>query len=185
MYAELITPPAIEPVSLEDAKTHLRVTSEALDTVIEALITAARQYAEEYTKRAFIQQTWRASLDAFPSGRIYLPKLPVLSVDSVEYTDGYGAAQSVTGYLVSKDPVRPYILPAYDTDWPIARDTLGSVTVTLKAGYGTASTDVPGPIKQAILLHVEAGHNRDPETAEHLLSVAKTLLDPFRVRRVP
>lgn len=68
----LITPPAAEPVTVADAKLDLRVTLSDDDALISALITAARQYAEKYTRRQLVTATWLYSLDAFRSA-IYGP----------------------------------------------------------------------------------------------------------------
>jgi hypothetical protein len=62
-----VTPPATEPVSLIEAKEHLRVDGNDDDMLILSLIAAARQYAELICRRVFITQTWKLALDAFPS----------------------------------------------------------------------------------------------------------------------
>lgn len=184
MHSELLTPPGSEPVSLEEAKLHLRVRHDSEDTRIEGLITAARQYAEEFTRTVFITQTWRVTLDTFPSGKLYLPKLPLQAVTEVEYTDGFGNDQALTGFLTTKHPMRPYIIPAYAAEWPTARDSEGAVRVTSTAGYGEAE-DVPGPIKQAILARVEADYYRIPDQAKYLREAAKSQLTMYRVPTVP
>lgn len=69
MPSILVTPPSTEPVTLAEAKLHLRIETAMTDddTYISALITAARQSAETITRRAFIIQVWRLVLDAFPA----------------------------------------------------------------------------------------------------------------------
>jgi hypothetical protein len=61
---KLITPPATEPVSLADAYDYARVTTPD-DALMSSLITAAREYAETYTRRQFVTATWLYALDAF------------------------------------------------------------------------------------------------------------------------
>jgi hypothetical protein len=63
----LVTGPAEEPISLAEAKAHLRVIYDDDDDLISALIAAARHYAESICRRAFVTQTWKLVLDAFPS----------------------------------------------------------------------------------------------------------------------
>ena len=63
----LVTAPASEPVSLAEAKAHLRIEAADDDSLIGALITAARQSAEAHMRRALMSQTWRLSLDRFPA----------------------------------------------------------------------------------------------------------------------
>lgn len=66
MGLKLLTAPAIEPVSLVDAKTHLRVTITDDDMLITNLISAARAHAENVCRRAFVTQQWSLYLDSFP-----------------------------------------------------------------------------------------------------------------------
>ena len=63
----LVTAPASEPVSLTEAKAHLRLDSADDDSLITALIRSARETAEAHMRRALVSQTWRLSLDRFPA----------------------------------------------------------------------------------------------------------------------
>lgn len=71
MRLTLTAPPAVEPLALADAKTHLRVDITDDDTLITALITAARRYCESALKQALITQSWTLYLDSFPSAGGY------------------------------------------------------------------------------------------------------------------
>jgi len=151
--------PASEPVTLEEAKSHLRVDASDDDTLIEGLITAARQYYEDVTRRALITQTWRLSLDRWPGGsEILLPRAPLQSVTSVVYTDSDGTATTWSSdeYAVDADSEPGRVVLGYGYSWPSAtlRTSL-PIQITYEAGYGDAD-DVPEKIKQAIKLLV--GH---------------------------
>ena len=106
-------PPAVEPLSLEEVKLHLRNnpgdTSEDKD-IIAPLISAAREYCENYCGKSFAEQ----SITAYPevSGTVTLPRGPVISVDSVtvdgeavEYTADVRRG-TVTVKFQSTPPVR-------------------------------------------------------------------------------
>ncbi len=95
MPSVLVTAPTAEPVSLAEAKLHLRVDDNADDVLIGALITAARQHAEHDTRRALVTQTWKLVLDAFPESVITLDRAPVSAVVSVVYTDPDGVSQTL------------------------------------------------------------------------------------------
>ena len=66
MALKLITAASTFPITLEDAKLHCRVDTAADDALINALITAATELAEQKTGRALMAQTWELTLDAFP-----------------------------------------------------------------------------------------------------------------------
>ena len=138
--------PAVEPISSAAAKLHLRVDISTDDTLIAALITAARQKCELYTRRQLITATWQMTLDAFPDEEvIYVPRPPLQSVTSITYVDENGVVQTWTAALyrvdIATEPGR--ITPAYGESWPSTRDVSAAVTVKYKAGYGDASTAVP------------------------------------------
>jgi hypothetical protein len=73
---ERVSGPEIEPVDLQSMKTHLRAFSSvtALDADITRLIQGAREWVEDFTGRALIDQKWRITINsahfggAWPSG---------------------------------------------------------------------------------------------------------------------
>ena len=165
-----VTPPAIEPLTLAEAKTDwLRESYSGQDALITALIVAARQLAEEKTKRAFIEQQWKLTLDEFPrnvdryeserpylSQVLYLPKPNLISVDSITYLDLNGAQQTwpPADYIVDTAGLPGRITPAYGLYWPLGRFQANAIEVTFTCGYGPAETDVPEAIKTAMKMMV-------------------------------
>ena len=84
MSLTLLTPPAAEPVTLAEAKAHLKVDTTADDALISSLITGARARAEWHSGRAFVTQSWTLWLDAWPqNGLIEIPLPPLQSVTQV------------------------------------------------------------------------------------------------------
>jgi uncharacterized phiE125 gp8 family phage protein len=153
----LITPPVVEPVTLDDAKAHLRVDFTDDDNLITALITAARMAAEQFTRRAFITQTWQLTHDGFPigGGPIYVPRPPLQSVLSVQYLDMNGNVQSLaegTNYVLDSQSEPARIALPYAHYWPVTRLQVNAVWVQFTAGYGNDGTTVPAPIIAAIKL---------------------------------
>lgn len=71
MPIKIIVQPAVEPVTLAEAKLHLRVDIDDDDTLINMLIGAARIAAENICRRAFVTQQWTLYLDAFPRQNFY------------------------------------------------------------------------------------------------------------------
>jgi len=84
---KVITSPTSEPLTLEEAKLHLKVETDADDSLITSLITAARETAEIFTGRALASQVLEYILDGFPSESetICLPRPPLEEVESIKY----------------------------------------------------------------------------------------------------
>jgi uncharacterized phiE125 gp8 family phage protein len=197
MSLKLITAPASEPITLADAKLHLRVDIgvTADDTLITALIVAARQGAEHITGRALMPQTWELALDSFDEQnsatsahayRITLPKPPFVSITSVKYLDTAGMLQTMAAadYLLDTHDEPARIMPAYGTCWPATRDQANAVLIRYQAGYADAAA-VPQQIKNWMLLRIGMLHaNRESVVAG--ISIAEVpqvdrLLDAYRV----
>jgi uncharacterized phiE125 gp8 family phage protein len=162
MALSLVTAPTDEPVELEIAKAHCRVTFTDDDGFFEdELIPTARDRAELTTQRQLIEATWDLKLEAFPcDGWIDIPKPPLIAVVSVTYVDTAGVAQTwaASNYLVSI-PVgarcrRGRLTPAYGVSWPSTRAQMDAVTVRFKAGYGTQPADVPKLLMRGLLLDI-------------------------------
>lgn len=174
---KLVTAPSIEPVTLTEAKAHLRVDGTDEDTYITTLITVARRWCENYTGRSFISQQWDLFLSCFPScGEIRLPRPDLLSISTFTYRDSAGTATSwtVSGDPSSRDLVSGSttmahidtssepgrIVLAYGQSWPTATlRTASPIAIRYTAGYGTTEASVPDDLKHAILLIVGAHFN--------------------------
>lgn len=162
--------PAVEPVSLSEAKTHLRVDTDADDAYITSLITVAREYCEERLDMTFIESTWVAKYDVFPLWELLLPRPPLLNENiSITYRDESGTDVTITSgassFQVDSAVTPGRIYPNYQEVWPAVRGDENSVTVTYKAGYGDSAADCPKIVAHAILLL--CGHwyaTREPVT---------------------
>lgn len=146
--------PSVEPVSLSEAKLHLRVDADDEDTVIDRLIEVSRRYCEQVSGKAFVTQTLVGGLAGWPTdGVIRLPYLPLQSVTSIAYVDTAGSSTNVSSAVYGVDTKLGLIYLNYGQTWPSAqlRD-FDPITVTWVAGYGNAATNVPEIYKQAMLL---------------------------------
>lgn len=188
MTLQLITAPAAEPVTLAEAKLHLRVDTADEDALIGSLIAAARQRAEHELRRSLVTQTWERVLDAFPGAEIELGMGPVQSVTSILYADAAGITQTLASSAYVLDNVREpgWVLPAAGLAWPETAATVNAVRVRYVAGYGNAAT-VPSGIKQWMLLQIGAMYENRESVAMGSVTpmpFVSGLLDPWRVHVV-
>jgi len=161
MALTLVTAPAPEPLTTDQAKLHLRVDSDDENTLIDTLIVTARQWVETFTHRALMTQTWDLKLDAFPCGPIVLPMAPAISITSITYVDTGGSSQTWSSAEYQTDiPTGPMaqrarIQPAYGYSYPLTRDQMNAVTVRFVAGYGATVQTIPDIFIAAMKLLVE------------------------------
>lgn len=163
MATRLITAPIAEPITLEEAKAHLRVDHSEDDALISAMISAARVYCEQFTARAFVTQTWELVLDEFPTNEILIPFPPLQSVTSIKYDDSGGVEQtlSATEYDVDTASQPGWVVPV-TSGWPTAIfEGINAVRIRFVAGYDPDTSspinyaaNVPAGIKAAVLLHI-------------------------------
>ncbi len=161
MSLRIVTNATSEPVTLDELKHHLRLstvdTSE--DTLLNSLIVVARSMAENYTKRQFLPAQWRMVLENFPgaTGLIELPRPPLTTLacgtstgvivtyikDTTIVDDSTTIPSTVFAIDMDSEPGRIY--PIYDNEWPscVTDQKKDAVQITYISGYAT----VPEPIK--------------------------------------
>ncbi|HEX3674032.1 MAG TPA: head-tail connector protein [Rhizomicrobium sp.] len=185
MPLELVTPPAVEPVTLDEAKAHLKVDTTDDDALITNLIGAARARAEWHTGRAFITQSWMLWLDAWPCGMpVEIPLLPVQAVSAVTTyaPDGTPAVLDTALYQVDVTSARVALKPG--AVLPTLLRPINAVSIAFTAGYGDAETNVPPLVRQGILdIAADLYTNRGDGTGEMPLE-ALALLAPYRILKI-
>jgi uncharacterized phiE125 gp8 family phage protein len=189
MTLVLITPPAIEPVTLAEAKAHLRLDDDTDDDYLAAMIPAARMQVEAGIRRVLIDQTWRLSRDDWPPGGVLeLPVAPVRSITEVVVYDGDGEPITLgpgTWRLDAGAPAR--LLLAEAPPAPLRR--IDGIEVDLVAGYGASGIDVPQPLRQAVMILVARWYENREGYAYGIVpsSIADAfegLIAPFRRMRL-
>jgi uncharacterized phiE125 gp8 family phage protein len=184
-----ISGPAVEPVSLSDAKAYMRVETTAEDDLIQAMLVAARTHIEAITGKLMITQGWRIILDGWPpSGIIPLPVSPLQAVTSVTMYDPDGNADELEAstYLVdtSSTPPRLVMRNAVSSSLRL----INGIEIDITAGFGDISLDVPAPLRQAVLQLVahwydNRGPGFDPESSGVPAGLAK-LVRPYQEARL-
>lgn len=196
MSYQLISAPAVEPITLDEAKNFLQIdpdidTDDALIQTI--LIPAARQAVETRTGRALITQQWRRTLDGFPCGGcIELEHAPLVSVQSVRYVDLNGTLQTVDPsiYVVDTAELPGRVAPVFGQIWPVGRYQIASIQVNYACGYGDTAATIPPGIKHWMLMRIKSIWDFRAESVEVLRgrleqpAFVDALLDPYCVTQI-
>lgn len=171
------TPAAITPITLSMAKTFLRVDHSADDDLITLYIQAATEAAQKYTGRYFITTTLTVKMDRFTdidktlllgAGKftghkgslinagdaIYLPFPPIQVINSIKTYSPSNTESTLTvsAYRLDTEYGRVYLNDGYT--WPTDLRDYQAVSIEFDCGYGDDAEDVPAPIRQSILQHV-------------------------------
>lgn len=167
MALKIYSHPAFEPVSVDEARDHLRLTATDEDAIIANIIKAATRWAEDYTGYRFCTQTWTFTLDSFPykptrvfNGKPYddyeiikVPYPPLQSVTHIKYYDTSDVLQtlSASDYRVDTESEPGRIQPV--ESWPDTYDKINPVEIRFVCGWDDVD-DIDDQIKTAILLRV-------------------------------
>jgi uncharacterized phiE125 gp8 family phage protein len=151
MSLQIKTPPTVEPVTLDEVKARLRLTTTADDDSITGHITAAREFAEKVSRRSLTVKAYAFFMDRFPHPYepISLPAPPLVSVTAVKYLDESLTSQTwdPTEYFVASNNVPALIVPKPGLIYPATGRVPGAVEVDFTAGY---TNDCPEHLKEGI-----------------------------------
>jgi len=153
---KIATAAADTPVTLTEAKAHLRYDLTTEDTLITTLIKVATEYAEKRLSRALITQTWDLYLEDFPAeDTIILPFPPLQTISHVKYYDKNNILQTWASSNYDVDSIREpgrIVQSATGAGYPNTYDRPNAVNIRFVVGYGAASTNVPETIRAGIKL---------------------------------
>jgi uncharacterized phiE125 gp8 family phage protein len=189
---KLVSAPATYPLSLVEAKAHLRVDDDDDDVLIELFLKAATESAEKFLGRALIDQTWDLYLAEFPDTQIRIPLPPTIEIIGVFYRDSSGVEQefAASSYEISNAGEDTFVELSASGSWPTTDVASNAVRVRFRAGYLDGSSppvsNVPFSIKAGILLTLGSlyAHRETVvigQTAVQLPWGVEQLLRPHRV----
>lgn len=190
MALALTSAPAVEPVSLAEVKAHLRVDGDTEDDLIGALITAARSWVERQYGLSLISQGWLFYLDRVPEGgAVALPLGPLQSVESVTLHAEDGGAAALDADDYAYDAIsKPARLIFKSVSGVASLRRLNGIEIAYRCGFGDEAEDVPGPIRQALLLSIahwferrEPGVGAEPPEVPAMVA---GLMAPYRQVRL-
>lgn len=175
------TGPAVEPLTVAEAKLHLRVDTTEDDTYIGTLITAAREWVENYLDRTLITTQLILRAAEFPTEELELARPPMVASGTatavvITYTlaDTTTATLSTALYRVDRTSTPGNVAPVINGTWPsdVIEDA-NAVAVTYWAGYGPTSASVPATIRHAMLMLI--GHWYESRSTVLVGSISKPL----------
>ncbi|HEY8580911.1 MAG TPA: head-tail connector protein [Beijerinckiaceae bacterium] len=183
----LVKAPAVEPMTLAEAKAWLRVDTTDEDAVVAALIVAARQRVERATRQALIAQTWRLVWDAWPSGDLPIPLTPFMSLVALRVyaANNVAAVIAPATYVVDPDPLGARVRFLSPPAAP--GRVVAGVEAEVVVGYATAAAGLPAPLLHAVRLLVarwfaRRGDGDEPDAG--LPPDVEALVAPYRRARL-
>lgn len=176
------TPPAIEPVTLQEAKDFAKVDGTAEDALIEGFITAARSAIEGILGRSLINQTIVLRLDEWARDVLPLPRPPLIAVTEVRTLDedGTETVYASSNYYVIDGDRAELVLKGGVTPPENTVRARGGFEVEYVAGYGAYAEDVPQGIRNAILQWVAVMYETRVLDATKPPMEVMAYLSPFR-----
>lgn len=204
MGIRIVSAPALEPISLTEAKLQCNIDTSDFDTLLALFISAARAKAEAYTGAVIMQRTVDHTIDEFPADEdddlrigvipawhTGVPVAAPVSIESITYVDEAGALQTLSPSLYVLDDTNwpLWILPAFDEEWPATREQANAVTIRLQVGY-ISQAQVPADLRGWLLMTVAFMFAQresvvvDGKVAEIPNRWTDALLDPYRVFEV-
>lgn len=164
--------PTIEPVTLDEVKTYLRIDGESENSLITSMIKAARESAEKYMRVSINTQKWKLSFDEVAPQEVVLPYGPVNAVDSVKVFD-----DSETESTFSTDN---YYLSAGNRSIIFKQIPSGRrIEIIYSTGISADAAGVPVLIKQGMFTHIALMFERNSIIPE-INTTAKSLYNFYR-----
>jgi uncharacterized phiE125 gp8 family phage protein len=186
MSIEVVTGPAIEPVSLSEVRDYCRVPDDDDNDFLDLLITAAREAVEINLNRKLLTQTLRYTLDIFPAYGIQLPGGAVQSITTFTYLDRNNVSQTVSSSLynsqLNKEPAVLLLKP--NETWPDEYEGGNAVVITYVAGWSSVDAVPKGiriAIKEWVLHHYRNREAYSMSDAAQQLNAYERILFPYRV----
>ena len=156
---KLITPSTLTPVTLTEAKDHLKVTGTDSDTLIQTYLNAAIKRVEDYRQSVVMSSEWELYAKTWPLS-FNLQKHPVTAINSVKYYDDDNTLQTVSSTNYRLQDFRVPCRLEFDSNFtePSLYDREYPIVVNFQAGFTYAASSSYALIKQVVFLELGTYH---------------------------
>lgn len=200
-----VTQPAIEPINGGEAKVHAKVDDSVDAAYLSTLISTARHMAEQFTRKAFINRSMKVFFDCWPAGDpgwwdgmregsivasqaeyVSIPFGPLVSITHVKtYDDADNATTWPSAQYFADVATQPgRIVKRTGYSWPTFTRPANGIEIQFIAGFGANASDVPPPIRQAILMTVAYLYEHRGDAVVEMPGISKQLLMPYKEARL-
>lgn len=202
---ELVTPATTPLVTVAEMKAHGRHdTIPEGDEFMEALVEVATGRAQDITRRAFLTEAWRLTMDGWPGAvndewwngvregipsqfeadSFLIRKAPFLVVSSIKTIaeDASETEWSSANYYATTEAGFGRVTKKSGQSWPLINTPvrqIGGIRVAFTAGYGTDPADVPAPIRQAVKMIAQ--HLYENRESQEIPNAADMILSRYKV----
>lgn len=202
---ELVTPATTPLVTVAEMKAHGRLdTVPEGDDFMEALVEAATARAQDITRRAFLTEAWRLTMDRWPgavadewwngvregipsqceAGSFLIRKAPFVAVTAIKTVneDGTETTWDASAYFATAEAGFGRVAKRTGETWPLVVPpvrSVGGIRVAFTAGYGTDPSNVPAPIRQAVKMIAQ--HLYENREAQEIPNAAAMILSRYKV----
>lgn len=199
------------PLSLGEVKASLGIddSDDTQDANLVGTLRACIEACERYTRRTFVTTTWTMFKDRFPgkalpwwdgvremadteltdlTESIEIPRPPLLTIVSIKAHKQDGTTTTVTAsnYIVDTASEPGRVALKVTKTWPTdALRAINGVEVEFTAGYGPTGSDVPAPIREAILLCVGETHSNREGSPAKFEKVGDSSISRFGPEDIP
>ena len=188
MSLTLVSPPAVEPITLDQAKARLRISDDSQNSHITHLIRAARERVELETGRALISQSWLERRDQWDEGgrllafgtQFRMLKPPLISIETITTYDAQDTPSIWDPAAIFIDTMAEpgRIALKSDSAFPMPGRKIAGIEIRFTCGYGPDASDIPASLIEAMGQLIEAMADDGVET--RLPLAVQSLLAPWR-----
>lgn len=185
MEFEIIEQPAIEPITVNELKLFARIDGDEEDLLLESFLKTARELTEFYLRRKLITQKIKAIMDFWPAEQVELPYPPLISVEEIRVyeEDGTSEVINTSEYYIITESAPGKIVLKTEVTMPTTTRTVGAYQIKYTCGYGSAASDIPNAIKNAIKMWATVMYEKRAWTDEPPIEV-QTALRLYKIMRI-